>query len=202
MKLGKLTLGIIASTVIFTVSTFAANSVVVKEESLGLRKSSVYNEDKITGDKTQYGTDVAGTSKRFDRAFENAPPMIPHDIEGMLPITIGNNQCVMCHDPAVAASMGAIPFPKSHLTNFRPETKLSEDGTMLQEGKHLDNTIDIKVVEKPLETLSGTRFNCSQCHAPQSEGANTPKNNFKADFRAKGLNNKSNLIDNIEEGVK
>ncbi len=201
MKLGKLTLGIIASTILLAVSTFAANTA-VKEESLGLRKASVYSEEKVTGDKTQYGTAAAGSSKRFDRAFENAPPMIPHDVEGMLPITINNNQCVMCHDPAVAASMGAIPFPKSHLTSFRPETKLTEDGTMLQEGKHLDNTIDIKVVEKPLETLAGARFNCSQCHAPQSEGANTPKNNFKADFRAKGLNSKSNLIDNIEEGVK
>ncbi len=201
MKLGKLTLGIIASTILLAVSTFAANTA-VKEESLGLRKASVYSEEKVTGDKTQYGTVAAGSSKRFDRAFENAPPMIPHDVEGMLPITINNNQCVMCHDPAVAASMGAIPFPKSHLTSFRPETKLTEDGTMLQEGKHLDNTIDIKVVEKPLETLAGARFNCSQCHAPQSEGANTPKNNFKADFRAKGLNSKSNLIDNIEEGVK
>lgn len=201
MKLGKLTLGIIASTILLAVSTFASNTA-VKEESLGLRKASVYSEEKVTGDKTQYGTAAAGSSKRFDRAFENAPPMIPHDVEGMLPITINNNQCVMCHDPAVAASMGAIPFPKSHLTSFRPETKLTEDGTMLQEGKHLDNTIDIKVVEKPLETLAGARFNCSQCHAPQSEGANTPKNNFKADFRAKGLNSKSNLIDNIEEGVK
>jgi nitrate reductase (cytochrome), electron transfer subunit len=201
MKLGKLTLGIIASTILLAVSTFAANSA-VKEESLGLRKASVYSEEKVTGDKTQYGTVAAGSSKKFDRAFENAPPMIPHDVEGMLPITISNNQCVMCHDPAVAESMGAIPFPKSHLTSFRPETKLTVDGTMLQNGKHLDNTSDIKVVEKSLDSLSGARFNCSQCHAPQSEGANTPKNNFKADFRTKGLNSKSNLIDNIEEGVK
>ncbi len=201
MKLDKLTLGIIASAVLFAASTFAANST-VKEESLGLRKTSVYSEDKTTGDKTQYGTDAAGTSKKFDRAFENAPPMIPHDVEGMLPITIDNNQCIMCHDPAVAESMGAIPFPKSHLTNFRPETKLDKDGNIEKEGKVITNTSDIKVVEKPLEKLAGARFNCSQCHAPQSNATEAPKNNFKPDFRGVGLNSKSNLIDNIDEGVK
>jgi cytochrome c-type protein NapB len=201
MKLDKLTLGIIASAVLFAASTFAANST-VKEESLGLRKTSIYSEDKITGDKTQYGTNAAGTSKKFDRAFENAPPMIPHDVEGMLPITIDNNQCIMCHDPAVAESMGALPFPKSHLTNFRPETKLDKDGNIEKEGKVITNTSDIKVVEKPLEKLAGARFNCSQCHAPQSTATEAPKNNFTPDFRGVGLNSKSNLIDNIEEGVK
>ncbi len=46
---------------------------------------------------TQYRTAPAGTSTKFARAYENAPPMIPHDIEGMLPITIDNNQCATCH---------------------------------------------------------------------------------------------------------
>lgn len=128
--------------------------------------------------------------------------MIPHDVEGMLPITIDNNQCTMCHEPAVAPSMGATPIPKSHFTSFRPETKLTKDGVMLQEGKHLNNTSDIKGVEKPLDSLAGARFNCTQCHAPQSEGTNAPKNNFAPDFRSEGLNGHSNLIDTINEGVK
>lgn len=195
MKLDRLALGIITSTVLFTVSTFAVTNT-VKEESLGLRNTSIYSEDKVTVDKTQYGSDAPGTSKKIERAFENAPPMIPHDVEGMLPITIDNNQCIMCHEPAVAQSMGAVPYPKSHLTNFRPETKLDKDG------KIITNTSDIKVVEKPLETLAGARFNCSQCHAPQSMTTEAPKNNFTPEFRGVGLNSKSNLIDNIEEGVK
>jgi len=128
--------------------------------------------------------------------------MIPHDVEGMLPITIDNNQCIMCHEPAVAQSMGAVPYPKSHLTNFRPETKLDKDGKIEKDGKIITNTSDIKVVEKPLETLAGARFNCSQCHAPQSMTTEAPKNNFTPEFRGVGLNSKSNLIDNIEEGVK
>jgi nitrate reductase (cytochrome), electron transfer subunit len=200
MKLGKLTLGIITAATLLVINCSASKT--VSEESLGLRTTNIYSEDTTTSDKTQYGTKPAGASTKIDRAFENAPPMIPHDIEGMLPITIDNNQCTMCHDPAVAVSMGATPIPKTHFTNFRPKTELTKDGVMLKNGKHLDNTIDIKTVEKPLDSLAGARFNCSQCHVPQSEGNNVPKNNFTSEFRSEGLNGKSNLIDTINEGVK
>jgi nitrate reductase (cytochrome), electron transfer subunit len=200
MKLGKLTLGIITAATLLVINCSASKT--VSEESLGLRTTNIYSEDTTTSDKTQYGTKPAGESTKIARAFENAPPMIPHDIEGMLPITIDNNQCTMCHDPAVAVSMGATPIPKTHFTNFRPKTELTKDGVMLKNGKHLDNTIDIKTVEKPLDSLAGARFNCSQCHVPQSEGNNVPKNNFTSEFRSEGLNGKSNLIDTINEGVK
>ena len=200
MKLGKLTLGIVTAATLLVVGCTAGKT--VSEESLGLRTTNLYTEDTTTGDQTKYGTMAAGTSTKIARAFENAPPMIPHDVEGMLPITIDNNQCTTCHEPAVAPSMGATPIPKSHFTSFRPETKLSKDGVMLQEGKLLNNTSDIKTVEKPLDALSGARFNCSACHAPQSEGLNVPKNNFATEFRSEGLNGHSNLIDTINEGVK
>lgn len=200
MKLSKLTLGIATAAALFVVGCTASKT--VSEESLGLRTTNLYTEDTTSGDRTQYSVQPAGTSTKIVRAFENAPPMIPHDVEGMLPITISNNQCTMCHEPAVAESMKATPIPKSHFTNFRPETKMTKDGVMLKEGKHLDNTSDIKGVTKPLDSLSGTRFNCTQCHAPQSEGNNVPQNNFAADFRSEGLNGKSNLIDTINEGVK
>jgi cytochrome c-type protein NapB len=200
MKLGKLTLGIITAATLLVINCSASKT--VSEESLGLRTTNIYSEDTTTSDKTQYGTKPAGESTKIARAFENAPPMIPHDVEGMLPITIDNNQCTMCHDPAVAESMSATPIPKTHFTNFRPKTELTKDGVMLKNGKHLDNTIDIKTVEKPLDSLAGARFNCSQCHVPQSEGNNVPKNNFTSEFRSEGLNGKSNLIDTINEGVK
>ena len=49
---------------------------------------------------------------KIDRAYQNAPPMIPHDVEGMLNITRDNNACIGCHDAAVAESMGTTPIPK------------------------------------------------------------------------------------------
>lgn len=201
MKFSKVTIAIIAAAAIFTVGCATATKT-VSEESLGLRKTDLYTESTTTSDKTKYSDKPAGTSKKIERAFENAPPMIPHSVEGMLPITINNNQCTTCHEPAIAESMGATPIPKSHFTDFRPETSLAKDGRIVKEGKKIQNTSDVKTVSKNLHTLAGARFNCSQCHAPQSEGNIVPKNEFQAEFRTKGLNEKSNLIDTINEGVK
>lgn len=200
MKLGKLTLGIATAAALFVVG--CATTQTVSEESLGLRKTDLYTEDKTTGDRTQYGTTAAGASTKINRAFENAPPMIPHDVEGMLPITINNNQCTTCHDPAVAESMGATPIPKSHFTDFRPITKVDANGAMIVEGKVITNTSDIKTVSHKGDSLEGARFNCSQCHAPQSTATEAPTNNFAPEFRSEGLNGKSNLIDVINDGVK
>ena len=200
MKLGKLTLTIVTVATVFVVGCTASKT--VSEESLGLRTTNLYTEDTTTGDKTMYSKSVAGESTKIARAFENAPPMIPHDVDGMLPITIDNNSCTGCHEPVVAESMGATPIPKSHFTNFRPDTSLAKDGKITKEGKSVANTSDFKTVAKPLDSLSGTRFNCSQCHTPQSNSKMVPKNNFQSEFRTEGLNSKSNLIDNINEGVK
>ena len=54
MKLGKLTLGIITAATLIVVNCAAAGKT-VSEESLGLRTTTIYTEDKTTGDKTQYG---------------------------------------------------------------------------------------------------------------------------------------------------
>jgi len=202
MKFSKITIAIATAATLFTVGCTASKTASVSEESLGLRTTNLYTEDTTVGDKTQYSKAPAGTSKMIERAFENAPPMIPHDVDGMLPITINNNQCTSCHEPMVAQSMGATPIPKSHFTDFRPETTLATNGKIAKNGQAVDNTSDLKTSAKPLAALSGTRFNCSQCHAPQSEGNDVPANEFKADFRGVDLNSKSNLIDNINEGVK
>ena len=125
MKLQSLTLGLATAAAIFMTGCGSTYS----EESLGLRNTNLYTETSdTTGDKTMYATTAAGESKKIDRAFENAPPMIPHSIDGMLPITINNNSCTSCHEPAIAESMGATPIPKSHFTDFRPKTGIAKNG--------------------------------------------------------------------------
>ncbi len=160
----------------------------VTEESLGLRKTDLYSEkDDTVGEKTQYSKSYAGSGKLINRAFQDAPPMIPHDVEGMYPIQINNNQCVSCHLPEVAASMNATPVPESHLTDFRPTTTLSSSGKIVKNGKVITNTSSPElehVTIKKMNTLSGTRFNCSLCHAPQSEGQ-LVENTFSPDFTSK-----------------
>ena len=200
MKISKIILSTVIIALVFIVGCSTQQS--ISEESLGLRKTDIYTENTTQGDKTMYGKSPAGTSKTFKRAFENSPPMIPHDTEGMMPITISYNACTGCHVPAVASSMNATPIPKTHFTSFRPTTSLASDGRIMKNGKKIVNTSDIKTSSKELGHLSGSRFNCTQCHAPQSTGKLVVENEFEADFRKKGANKTSNLMDNINEGVK
>jgi len=185
-----------------SVSTATANADMVTEESLGLRKTDLYSEDKVTPPEVKYTAAAPGASKRFDRAYENAPPMIPHSVDGLLPITQNNNACLGCHMPDVAPSMGATPIPPSHFSNFRPMTKIGEDGEVLKEGHTVENTSDIKMVVRKQDTLYQGRFNCSQCHAPQADIKPLVKNNFTPDFRTADGAKKSNLLDTINEGVE
>ena len=173
----------------------------ITESAMGLRTSDLYSESDATPNVTDYSRPAAGSSKRFERAYENAPPMIPHDIEGMLPITTANNSCTGCHMPEVAPSMKATPIPASHFATFRPTTKIGAKGEVMKEGKSVVNTSDLKTVVHKLAKLSGSRYNCSQCHAPQSKGGVAVANTFQGGFSADGKGS-SNLLDVINDGVK
>ncbi len=149
----------------------------VSSEQIGLRKASLENENKVALVDANFTSLQPGESVRFERSYENAPPLIPHDISDMLPITKDNNTCLSCHDKAIAADVGATPLPASHYYDFR----------------HNKTTGD---------NISDTRFNCTQCHVPQSDAKPLVGNSFKPEFKNEGLKNRSNLIDVINEGVK
>ena len=179
--ISKLTIGLATAAVLFVGcgndATPAKSEVVkptISEESLGLRKTTLNNEN-VAPAKTSYGKSAAGSGYKIKRAFQDAPPMIPHDTEGMLPITINNNQCIGCHAPAVAKDVGATPYPASHMTNFRPKS-YAVKGVNTSSEKLAHVSIDKE------SKLIGARFNCSQCHAPQSDTPLAVKNNFKPDF--------------------
>jgi cytochrome c-type protein NapB len=112
--------------------------------------------------------------------------MIPHDTIGMLPIKTGDNRCVSCHLPEIAGSMGATPIPVSHFTDFRPKGKMV-NGTFVMSVNDYKN--EVSIVQ--YDTLQHARFNCSQCHAPQSQGNLAVENTFEPVFTAKDGANKS-----------
>ena len=177
----------------------------VSEKALGLRKTDLYSEDKAKGDKTDYSRPAPGTSTKFERAFKDAPPMIPHSVEGLLPITKMNNQCLGCHMPEVAPSVGSTPIPETHFTNYRPDTVMKGD-MVLKEGQVLGsmigNTSDIVIAEaKKSDTLYKGRFNCTQCHAPQSKTKTDVANTFRPDFDNKTYKAHSTLSDAMNEGI-
>ena len=121
-----------------------------------------------------------GQAKRFERAYENAPPMIPHSVEGLLPITKNNNACLGCHNPQVAKSVGATPVSPTHFIDFF-------------------QLIKGKVVK--LNKLDPARWNCVQCHAPQANAKPLVKNTFRPDYRNPETKKKTILYKNVFEGV-
>jgi len=201
MKLKKSWVGLLSLVAIVAVGCASGAGNAVSEESLGLRKTDLYSEDKVAPPPVKYIDAAPGTSKKFDRAFENAPPMIPHSVEGLLPIQKGNNQCLNCHMPDVAPSMNATPIPPSHFASFRPKTQIGKNGEVIKEGKVVKNTADIKTVIRKQDKLNPARFNCSQCHAPQAQIEPAVKNHFSPEFTRKDGAKRSNLIDVINEGV-
>ena len=183
MKLGKLTLAVsLAASILIAANT----KNVIDDESIGLRKVDLLSEEKAAPDETKYGTSQPMSGYKIERAYQNAPPMIPHDVEGMLEITPQNNMCIGCHDVSVAESMTATPIPKSHYIDFRPKHKLT--GEKFE--KSIDNMKN-EVSIKPIETISHSRFNCTACHAPQSTGELAVENTFKANFTRKDGSSKS-----------
>ncbi len=180
----------------------------VDDTMLGLRKTSLFSEDNVAPAKVKEDRPAPGAAPRFERAYVNAPPMIPHSVEGLLPITKNNNQCLSCHMPDVAKGVGATPIPPSHFINYRPQTVL-KNGELVKEGKvvgpkgDIGNVGDIKLAKKKkLNHLYAGRYNCSQCHAPQANVQTAVANTFKPDGLTGDLKSKSNLVDVIDEGVK
>ncbi|MBI5666257.1 MAG: nitrate reductase cytochrome c-type subunit [Nitrospirae bacterium] len=154
-----------------------AQTKVYTEEELGLRQETLYDESSAMPVHGEPIMKEPGASAKFERSFENSPPLIPHDITGMLPIAQTENLCMGCHMPEEAGGTGATPIPKSHLTD-------------LDTGKDLDGK------------LAGSRYNCMSCHVIQTELTPTVKNVFKGGFRDEKGHYRSNLIDTLNEGVK
>ncbi len=210
--LGMITLSAAAGNKVVNINKDLNNADRIAKEDLGNKKKT-YDEtalllNKAEGvaiPKVKFDRPAPGSAPKFQRAFVNAPPMIPHSVDGLLPITKANNACLSCHLPDVAKAAGATPVPPSHLTNYRPDTAIKA-GKVLKEGKELGpaNTSDVVLAKaKKLKGLYQGRFNCSQCHAPQANMDTPVDNTFQADFGKDGaLKSKSNLIDVMNAGVQ
>ena len=146
------------------------------DTEIGLRKVDLQDEKDVKLPEYEYSKLEAGESTKIERSYENAPPMIPHNVEDMLPITQDNNQCLACHDPAIAADVGAVAVPSSHTPDLR--------------------------TNKDLGQVSHARFNCVHCHTPQANINPAVANTFTPDFRNTESKNSSNLLDVLNEGVK
>ncbi len=58
-----------------------------------------------------------GSGQPITRTFKEQPPLIPHAIDNFDEITISDNQCLECHDPANAPAKKAPKVADSHLVS-------------------------------------------------------------------------------------
>lgn len=119
-----------------------------EDHLLGLEKTSVFETpDPVLAQVT---AGEPGENETREAYFEESPPMIPHQVEEFLPIRVGDNQCMGCHDTPDAIGTGTeagdpTPIPASHYTDLR-----NDPGTVNS-------------------SVTGARFFCVQCHAPQTD---------------------------------
>ncbi len=166
------------------------------QSGTAFRKGSLYNENINLGQMPKEVGDAPGQNKTDQRAFENAPPLIPHNIDGFVPITLKNNMCLACHMPDKAAAVGATPLPATHFSVLRPKIKKIKGKYVLYDQT---NKVEVKDLGGKLDM---SRYNCTQCHVVQTDAKLDVKNLFKPDFRDSTSKHKSDLIENIDEGVK
>ncbi|MEZ5931015.1 MAG: nitrate reductase cytochrome c-type subunit [Alphaproteobacteria bacterium] len=104
-------------------------------------------------DQENGAVDIAqqNTAGRFERAYRQQPPLIPHRIEGY-EIDLKVNQWLSCHDWPNNVEQGA---PKVSETHY-----VSRDGVAL-------------------DRVARTRWFCTQCHAPQANTPELVRNSFK-----------------------
>jgi cytochrome c-type protein NapB len=107
--------------------------------------------------------------------------------------------------PEIAPAVGSTPIPPTHFTNYRPSTVMKGD-MVLKEGQvlgsMLPNTSDIVVADAhQSDTLYQGRFNCTQCHAPQSKMKTSVANTFRPDYGDNEMKAHSSLIDHMNDGI-
>lgn len=91
-----------------------------------------------------------------ERAYEGAPPVIPHAIGDFLPITREENGCILCHQVEEKIEGEATPIPRSHYTDLR------------------------RAPDEVGEEIAGARASCTTCHVAQTNAKPLVENRFKS----------------------
>lgn len=104
-----------------------------------------------------------GDSTVLPRPYRGAPPQVPHDLEGLLPITLEENSCYACHHPDMAGD-DDIPIPASHFAWPQIMVVSRADA-----GADSRATLSYVAGYEQNEDVLGARYNCVQCHTPRAE---------------------------------
>ncbi len=81
-----------------------------------------------------------GEEPLLPRPYATSPPLVPHAIVDMLPITRSENLCLDCHLLKEKEEGEPTPVPESHYVDLR------------------------NAPDKAGDTIAGARYNCVFCH--------------------------------------
>lgn len=165
----------------------------IDEDQLGFIDADLNSDETNFKMKASFNEDKPEVGITIERAFENAPPMIPHTTAGFFPIKMDNNICLSCHMPDKVEESGAREISKTHFQSWRPQL-------VLVDGKYV-NPEDKEVFVEDMTKLNNAYFSCSQCHVPQADVTIDIENLFTVEFRETFGIKESNLKDNVAEGV-
>jgi cytochrome c-type protein NapB len=114
------------------------------DRELGLSRTSVLD---VPSPPAYHAEESArGERPRPRRISTQIPPVIPHGVADLLPITREENACLGCHDvPGPKKKGEPTPIPASHYVGLRREPV------------------------KRLEKVYGARWVCNSCHVPRSD---------------------------------
>ncbi len=186
---------ILSCFIISCTSNLSDHSDWIADEDIDMSDALLLSDESVLTAMPEYSKIRAGESELIARAYENAPPLIPHKIAGLLPIRADDNKCLRCHIPHNAGKFKATPLPQTHFTSYRP-------GLIEEDGKVRVDTESNEVVERNLDHFNLALFNCSQCHVAQANVSLEVPNVFDASFRQSSEKQKSNLKEVMHEGVK
>ena len=128
----------------------------IDELNMGLSKTSVF--DTPTPNVYTYSDAKPGYNDRLAKSWDELPPQIPHKVEEFLPVVMDDNQCLECHD--VPKYIGR---PYNMDRTRKSKSPMSKD----------------HYASEDLDEISGARFNCMQCHVPQSNAAPLVDNTYR-----------------------
>ena len=126
----------------------------IRDSDLGLAPGSVF--DVLEPPVPATNAADPGDLPPVARAYDTAPPRVPHAVDDFLPITRSDNWCVDCHmtDWQSPEEGEPTPIPFSHYMDLRNEST------------------DIG------EEVVGSRWVCVSCHVPVTETQSLVANSF------------------------
>lgn len=133
-----------------------ADPVFILDDSMGLSPVSVF--ETPVPDAFEYSMLDPKESGVLQRAWEDAPPQVPHRVDKYLPVNANLNKCLECHEEPDKIGKKAkgkpTPMSESHYVKM-------SDGEL---------------------GVASKRYVCTLCHAPQAEVGTLVGNTFRGDI--------------------